>query len=66
MAYTSTMRNIRVGTNLERIIIHIQNSVNSARTHLNEHVTIEGEIISLDKQCEYCKIYFKAREVYFS
>lgn len=52
------MRSIRVGTNLERIVIHIQNSISSARTHLNEHVTIEGEIISLDKQCEYCKIYF--------
>ena len=59
------MRNIRVGSNLERIIIYIQNNVNRARTHLNDHVTLTGEIISLDKQCEYCKIYFMAKEVYF-
>lgn len=60
------MRSIRVGTNLERIIIYIQNNVNRAKAHLNEHVTIEGEIISLDMQCEYCKIYYMAKEVIFS
>jgi len=59
IVYTSTMRSIGVGTNLERIIIYIQDSVKRARTHLNEHVTTEGEIVSLDKQCEYCKIFFK-------
>lgn len=66
MLNSSTMRSIGVGANLERIIIHIQNSVNRARTHLNEHVTIDGEIISLDEICEHCKIFYKTREVYFS
>ncbi|HZD35927.1 MAG TPA: hypothetical protein VE130_12045, partial [Nitrososphaeraceae archaeon] len=56
---TRTMRNKRVGINLERIITQIQNSVNIAKTHLNQHVTMEGEIFSLDRQCEYCTIYFK-------
>jgi hypothetical protein len=30
--------------------------VEAARTHLNNHVTIE-EILALDKNCEYCQIY---------
>ena len=31
----------------------------AAKTHLNNHVTIEEEILTLDKNCEYCQIYFK-------
>jgi hypothetical protein len=33
--------------------------VDAARTHLNNHVTIEEEILTLDKNCEYCQIYIK-------
>jgi hypothetical protein len=33
--------------------------VDAAKTHLNRHVTIEEEILTLDKNCEYCQIYFK-------
>jgi hypothetical protein len=62
--HTSKMRNISVGSNLERIII------------IFKIMLIEQELIwmimslwraksSLDKQCEYCKIYFMAKEVYF-
>ena len=49
MLHTSKMRNIRVGSNLEKIMIPIQDSINIARVHLNEHVTTEGKIISLDE-----------------
>lgn len=66
MLHTSKLRNIRVGSNLERIIFHIQDSINIARIHLKEHVTTEGKIISLDEQCEYCVIYYKTRQIYFS
>jgi hypothetical protein len=31
--------------------------VEAARTHLNNHVIIEEEILALDKNCEYCQIY---------
>jgi len=37
----------------------IMKDVESARTHLNNHVTMEAEILNLDKDCEYCQIYFK-------
>jgi hypothetical protein len=59
------MKRVTVDTSLERIIITLRNSVSTARTHLNEHLSIEGAVISLDKQCKYCKIYFMAREIIF-
>ena len=37
----------------------IKNDVDAAKTHLNNHVTTEEEILTLDKDCEYCQIYFK-------
>jgi hypothetical protein len=37
----------------------IVKDVDAARTHLNNHVTIEEQILTLDKNCEYCQIYLK-------
>jgi hypothetical protein len=37
----------------------IEKDIDAAKTHLNDHVTIEEEILTLDKSCEYCQIYFK-------
>jgi len=37
----------------------IEKNIDAAKTHLNNHVTIEEEILTLDKSCEYCQIYFK-------
>ena len=47
---------------LENRIINIIYSTSdycgdAARTHLNNHVTMEEEILTLDKNCEYCQIY---------
>ena len=39
----------------------IKKDIDAARTHLNNHVR-EEEILALDKNCEYCQIYFKAEE----
>jgi hypothetical protein len=36
----------------------IKNDIDAARNHLNNHVR-EEEILTLDKNCEYCEIYFK-------
>jgi hypothetical protein len=36
----------------------IKKDIDAARTHLNNHVR-EEEILTLDKSCEYCQIYFK-------
>jgi hypothetical protein len=35
----------------------IVKDVEAAKTHLNSHVTIEEEILTLDNACEYCQIY---------
>lgn len=37
----------------------IEKDIDTARTHLNNHVTAEEEILTLDKNCEYCQIYLK-------
>jgi hypothetical protein len=37
----------------------IVKDVDAAKTHLNNHVTIEEQILTLDKNCEYCQICFK-------
>jgi hypothetical protein len=37
----------------------IEKDIDTARTHLNNHVTTEEEILTLDKNCEYCQIYLK-------
>ena len=34
----------------------IVKDVEAAKTHLNNHATIEEEILTLDKNCEYCQI----------
>jgi hypothetical protein len=30
-----------------------------ANSHLRNHVTREGKILGLDKNCEYCHVYFE-------
>ena len=37
----------------------IEKDIDTARTHLKSHVTAEEEILTLDKDCEYCQIYLK-------
>ncbi|HEU4443753.1 MAG TPA: hypothetical protein VFR94_03660 [Nitrososphaeraceae archaeon] len=37
----------------------IEKDIDAARTHLNNHVTTEEKILTLDKNCEYCQIYLK-------
>ena len=38
----------------------IENDVDAAKAHLNNHVTTEEEILTLDKDCEYCQIISKS------
>jgi hypothetical protein len=37
----------------------IMKDVDAAKTHLNNHVTIEEQFLTLDKNCGYCQIYFE-------
>jgi hypothetical protein len=45
------------------LLMSIIKDVDAAKTHLNSHVTIDEEILTLDKNCEYCQIYFKEYEL---
>jgi hypothetical protein len=38
----------------------IENDVDAAKARLNNHVTTEEEILTLDKDCEYCQIISKS------
>lgn len=37
----------------------IISELESANTHLASHVTRKGKILRLDKNCDYCRIYFE-------
>jgi hypothetical protein len=37
----------------------IVKDIEAAKTHLNNHVTVEKQILTLDKNCEYCLVYLK-------
>jgi hypothetical protein len=37
----------------------IEKDIDTARIHLNNHVTAKEEILTIDKNCEYCQIYLK-------
>jgi hypothetical protein len=37
----------------------IKKDIDAPKTHLANHVTIEEEVLTLDKSCEYCQIYFR-------
>ena len=47
-------RNDKIGKGIKKDIYA------ATRTHLNSYAT-EGEILTLDKNYEYCQIYFKNR-----
>jgi hypothetical protein len=36
----------------------IASELETANSHLRNHVTREGKILGLDKDCEYCLVYF--------
>lgn len=57
--HTSIIRNIGIGNVSEKTISSIKKNIESAKSHLNYHVTEEGRIISLDKKCEYCQVYMQ-------
>jgi hypothetical protein len=37
----------------------IEKDIDAAKTPLDNHVATEERILTLDKNCEYCQIYFK-------
>jgi hypothetical protein len=50
-----------INNNIDRtplLTMIIEKDIDAAKTYLNNHVTIEEEILALDKNCEYCQIYF--------
>jgi hypothetical protein len=49
-------RNDKIGKGIEEDIDA------AARTHLKNQVTTEEEILTLDKNCEYCQIYPRIRK----
>jgi hypothetical protein len=56
----NNIKNIMDSTPL--LVKTIEKEIDTAKTHLNNHVTTEEEILTLDKNCEYCQIYLKEQK----
>jgi hypothetical protein len=41
----------------------IKKDIEPAYDHTKNHITVQGEILKLDSDCEYCKIYFEERRI---
>ena len=41
----------------------ITKDIERAYNHTKNHITIQGEILKLDADCEYCKIYFEEHRI---
>jgi hypothetical protein len=41
----------------------VKKDIQPAYNHTKNHITTEGEILKLDADCEYCKIYFKEQKI---
>jgi hypothetical protein len=41
----------------------IKKDIELAYNHTKNHITTQGEILKLDADCEYCKIYFEEQRI---
>jgi hypothetical protein len=41
----------------------IKKDIEPAYNHTKNHITSEGEILQLDSDCEYCKVYFEEQRI---
>jgi hypothetical protein len=41
----------------------IKKDIEPAYNHTKNHITTQGEILQLDSDCEYCKIYFEEQRI---
>jgi hypothetical protein len=37
--------------------------IEQASNHTRNHITVQSEILKLDPDCEYCKIYFEEHRI---
>jgi hypothetical protein len=41
----------------------IKKDIELAYNHTKNHITTQGEVLKLDADCEYCKIYFDEERI---
>ena len=41
----------------------IKKDIEAAYNRTKNHITTKGEILKLDSECEYCKIYFEEQRI---
>jgi hypothetical protein len=41
----------------------IKKDIEPAYNHTKNHITSEDEILQLDSDCEYCKVYFEEQRI---
>jgi hypothetical protein len=58
--YKIMSNDISVESHLSNVI---RRDMNTVYVHIDRHVTAQGEILKLDSDCEYCKIYLLEQEI---
>jgi hypothetical protein len=41
----------------------IKKGIEAAYDHIKNHVTAQDQILKLDADCEYCKVYFEEQRI---
>ena len=41
----------------------IKKDIETAYNHTKNHITNQGEILKLDADCDYCKVYFEEQRI---
>jgi hypothetical protein len=41
----------------------IKRDIDTAYNHMKRHTTSQGEILEIDRDCEYCRIHFEEKKI---
>jgi hypothetical protein len=47
----------------EAVKLQIKRDIDQAKIHLSDHVDPKGEVLFLEKSCEYCQVYIKEKRI---
>jgi hypothetical protein len=59
----SSFSNIEALSIKEAAKQQIKRDIDQAKTHLENHVNTKGQVLDLDKNCEYCHIHFEEQKI---
>jgi hypothetical protein len=63
MYNSSSVANMDVISINEVVRRQIKRDIDQATTHLKDHINPKGELLNLDKNCEYCQVYIEEKRI---